>query len=384
MSTSLHLNIPEPCQEDWQKMTPNEQGRHCGSCQKTVVDFTLMSDQEILNYISNASSGVCGRFNNDQLNKTYTEKKIKPSFTFRYAWNMIVAALLLTSGAAIGQSRKALQGKVTVKKQEVKLPDPREMTLGTVVPRQEIAIPVVKEPAPVKPATRKITGVVIDDSTGNPVSFATVCIEGQEKGIAADEQGRFSLPVPAKKEKVNLVVSGVGYEDNEFEVVTGEKKTYRVMMSPAPDQLQPVTIVAYPKISCGWRNNPPINKQPVDSSISVLAGGLVVTQRITITEMIKREVKDWLPLKKEVQVYPNPVAPGSMLNVSMQLKKTGGYKLELMDAGGRLVHVQAIQVAQPAQLISLATQSSWSRGIYWMRISTAADKNVYQAKVLLQ
>ncbi|WP_315816280.1 hypothetical protein [Paraflavitalea speifideaquila] len=82
------------------------------ACQKTVVDFTLMSDQEILNFISSASSSVCGRFNNDQLNKTYVEKKIKPSFTFRYAWNMLVSAFLLSGSGAMAQTENITQGKV--------------------------------------------------------------------------------------------------------------------------------------------------------------------------------------------------------------------------------------------------------------------------------
>ena len=32
--------IPEPCHENWNKMTPQEQGRHCAVCSKVVVDFT--------------------------------------------------------------------------------------------------------------------------------------------------------------------------------------------------------------------------------------------------------------------------------------------------------------------------------------------------------
>ena len=45
-------NFPKPClsyvcSEDWNNMKPCEQGRFCGSCQKTVVDFTEKSDAEI-------------------------------------------------------------------------------------------------------------------------------------------------------------------------------------------------------------------------------------------------------------------------------------------------------------------------------------------------
>jgi hypothetical protein len=41
MATSP-LQINKPCHENWGAMTPNERGRHCASCNKTVVDLTAM------------------------------------------------------------------------------------------------------------------------------------------------------------------------------------------------------------------------------------------------------------------------------------------------------------------------------------------------------
>ncbi len=65
----MKINIPNPCHEDWTKMTPNEQGRFCGSCQKTVVDFTNFSAVDIQNYFTkHYGQKVCGRFKNQQLN----------------------------------------------------------------------------------------------------------------------------------------------------------------------------------------------------------------------------------------------------------------------------------------------------------------------------
>lgn len=61
--------IPEPCHEDWANMTPADRGRFCGTCQKTVVDFSSMSDRQILEQFRKKSDGVCGRFNPDQLNR---------------------------------------------------------------------------------------------------------------------------------------------------------------------------------------------------------------------------------------------------------------------------------------------------------------------------
>jgi hypothetical protein len=57
--TSL-IQIAEPCHENWDAMTPNEQGRHCGSCCKTVVDFTHWEPEDILVYLQN-NTNTCGR-----------------------------------------------------------------------------------------------------------------------------------------------------------------------------------------------------------------------------------------------------------------------------------------------------------------------------------
>ncbi len=39
--------IPKPCHENWDAMTPNEQGRFCNTCAKTVVDATALTNEEI-------------------------------------------------------------------------------------------------------------------------------------------------------------------------------------------------------------------------------------------------------------------------------------------------------------------------------------------------
>lgn len=61
------IQIPRPCHEDWLAMTPNEQGRYCGQCEKTVVDFTSWAPAEIIFYLK-MNAGACGRFRTDQLN----------------------------------------------------------------------------------------------------------------------------------------------------------------------------------------------------------------------------------------------------------------------------------------------------------------------------
>lgn len=64
----MKIRIPEPCHEDWNEMSPNEQGRHCASCDKTVVDFTSMSDKQIAETLQHNVSS-CGRFSRFQLDR---------------------------------------------------------------------------------------------------------------------------------------------------------------------------------------------------------------------------------------------------------------------------------------------------------------------------
>lgn len=68
MKNYFKFSIPKPCHEDWDKMTPNDKGRFCDSCVKTVVDFTKKSTTEIQDFlIENKNQNICGHFQTKQL-----------------------------------------------------------------------------------------------------------------------------------------------------------------------------------------------------------------------------------------------------------------------------------------------------------------------------
>ena len=66
------IKVPKPCHESWEAMTPEQSGRHCAQCSKTVIDFTTWQQQDILVYMQQGSAGVCGRFKTEQLNVPLT------------------------------------------------------------------------------------------------------------------------------------------------------------------------------------------------------------------------------------------------------------------------------------------------------------------------
>ncbi len=59
----ITLSIPQPCHEDWNKMSAMDKGRFCASCQKAVIDFTNMSDRELTEFFKRPTGNMCGRFN---------------------------------------------------------------------------------------------------------------------------------------------------------------------------------------------------------------------------------------------------------------------------------------------------------------------------------
>jgi hypothetical protein len=99
MQQSIRLGINNPCAESWDQMTPEKQGRFCGSCQKTVVDFTSMDDHELLQWFSRHQGSVCGRLRPDQLNRPVAAVKEKVHNRWRY-WHYLVAGLLFSAEAS--------------------------------------------------------------------------------------------------------------------------------------------------------------------------------------------------------------------------------------------------------------------------------------------
>lgn len=98
---TMKIQIPEPCHENWKTMTPNEQGRFCGSCQKTVVDFTRFSTHDVQNYFTkHYGQKVCGRFKNEQLSAINIQI---PSYIFIQisASKRFALALLIVFGTTL-------------------------------------------------------------------------------------------------------------------------------------------------------------------------------------------------------------------------------------------------------------------------------------------
>lgn len=134
-TSSLIVRIPEPCHEDWNKMTPDDKGRFCGSCSKSVFDFSNKTDIEIRDILlENKDKKVCGHFRRSQidrpLNITIDLNNLPRNMSIT---KMFTIALFLVFGTFLFSctdiNGKKIEGiEVTNSKEEVQILGAMEMS----------------------------------------------------------------------------------------------------------------------------------------------------------------------------------------------------------------------------------------------------------------
>ncbi|TDO78095.1 hypothetical protein EV143_103340 [Flavobacterium chryseum] len=102
MDRKHKITIPEPCHEDWNKMTPDKNGRFCLSCSKTVVDFTLMFSDEIKHFFTqNENNKICGRFKKSQLDTITIQIPNRVLYSQTRYSKMFLLALFVAMGTTL-------------------------------------------------------------------------------------------------------------------------------------------------------------------------------------------------------------------------------------------------------------------------------------------
>lgn len=168
------VHIPKPCPVGPQALTPTEAGWHCARCRTEVIDFTRLSEAEVLAYLAERQGHrVCAAMRVPLVPQHYQRPR-GPRW-----WLMAVAALLGW------QSAEALP----------QLP-PNQLFLRLAAGRERIVI----------------RGVVLDDSLNVPVAGARLFIKGTKYGAVTNEKGEFSFSFasdwnPAAKGELVLEVS---------------------------------------------------------------------------------------------------------------------------------------------------------------------------------
>lgn len=218
MNRTISLAIPTPCAEKWDTFTPAPAGGYCGSCNKVVIDFTRMTDDQVLAFFGSRPAHTCGRFNFRQL-KTYDQQgvpQITPGLTLLKA-GLISFFLLLLSRESFSQTQPA--------------------------PRTEIIDQQKKDANGKIIAEQFVTGLVVSAEDGSALPGVNVQLKNFAVGTTTDVEGRFSFPQKLREGDV-LVFQFIGLESSEYTVRHIKEEKIEIKMTCSYDIMGEVQVVA--------------------------------------------------------------------------------------------------------------------------------------------
>lgn len=323
---SLHLSIPQPCHEDWDKMTPAENGRHCQNCRKEVIDFSLLSDQQILNLIAQSKSGLCGRFSADQLDRQMFPRPISHISPWTKAG--LLAASLLLAVPVVGQKEPAKS-------------DPIELS--------------------VQPEYWDLQGKVMDEK-GEPLVGASILLHGRSAGTVSDLDGEFIVSLHRSDKQ--MWVSYTGYRTQEIILKDNFLRNITVVLEKGI-KLQEI-VVSAPKVD--------VVASPISGCLVETMGELVLTK--TWGQKKRRVKKRMLANQASVKVYPNPF--NSNIQIEMGEVKEGNYQLTLISSTGQQVYVSTLLLHPHKNLEVDLTALHLPAGIYWLELSDGKHEHFQQ------
>ncbi|PZP51489.1 MAG: hypothetical protein DI598_03075 [Pseudopedobacter saltans] len=193
--TSLQINIENPCHEDWHQMTNIEQGRYCSYCCKSVIDFSNMSDREIIRLLEKNAGQLCGRFTTDQVNRPLVH-----STSSRKHHSIILAGLLLLGIADFSFAKPPL----------------KENTELAIHATQNLQEEVFDDFLPKDSTQNTIEGRVTREGKG--LENVTVQIKNTKISTFTNKDGYYKIEIPNKSLSSNmmLVFRGIGCRSEEI------------------------------------------------------------------------------------------------------------------------------------------------------------------------
>jgi hypothetical protein len=335
MKRSLQLRIPTPCQEDWTHMQPTEKGRHCESCCKTVVDFTAMSDTEIISYLSKAGPHVCGRLMPDQLGRRLAPAPVQKNGRSGWAW-ALASLLMLAKGS---DDRRPVKGG--------------KVEMGAPVQRGDST---VMEPAARGEADKSqiFTGMILTDVRSEVV----------------DSPVRRQVTTRIVPDKERAVMGKPALGD-----IKGEPEMGDIVMVPVKDSILASTDTERPPV-----DTLPVKPKDPSQELTAFTGGILVEVKIdTVVDILADTLRQiaadtlaalgWQPTPI-LNIYPNPVLRGSMMQLAWKTQP-GQYQITFMDSRGQLIAERVLDVGGMGQVDSWEIPASLAAGIYILRVARA-------------
>ncbi|MFB1004463.1 MAG: hypothetical protein QMC70_10060 [Bacteroidia bacterium] len=194
----MRIKIEKPCNENWNEMTPDEKGRFCNKCAKSVIDFSILSDQEAIAVLSSSKDELCGRVTSTQLNTPFIHfPEPKQS---RIPYSKIAANLFFVASAFSTQSCTAQNDKPKTAIHTSKIDD-EDLIVGDIcVEEIDTANDITQNSV--------IEGTILYPSDSIPIYNAKVEFITLYKVYTTytDSMGLFTLNIPQDATKTKNVI----------------------------------------------------------------------------------------------------------------------------------------------------------------------------------
>ncbi|HEX2629968.1 MAG TPA: hypothetical protein VHM26_13175, partial [Chitinophagaceae bacterium] len=325
MANKLQLHIPEPCHESWDNMSPVEKGRFCSSCQKQVVDFSVMSDRQIAQFFKQPlTNSVCGHFSGDQLNRDIDLPKKRIPW-IKYFFHVAIPAFLI-SAKAKGQT--VLGG---IKPTTTCTPDPG--IRGDVV-----YVPVTTE------FTVKVT-----DEIGEPITNAFIRIKSSNKQVKTDALGLFKMKAPANLKEEELTVSSKGYLTAVIKITATE-----------------------------WRRG--VANVVLYNPEGMMDGMIVPVKRVPHRPIIDTITNFFTSSK----LNPNSIYPGDAFKVEWKSKDEKKIYVSVCDADNKMLLFIPYDAVKGNNSFPVNTDQKWMPGNYTVKLLDVLGKQILSEKLTIR
>lgn len=194
-----------------------ECGKFCNTCNKTVIDFSILNDNQIKSILDHAHGKVCGRINISQVNRPLelTDK------TSKYSLNKIFLGFSLTTIFNSSLSSKTSINPIVSFYSTDKLID------------QNISRTVTD-------TLRSFTCKILDSKTKEPIPYVPILIKDLDLTLQSDSNGAFVFSVPSsfKHNTLEVRANYIGYETKTFYIdLTRDKTNIETHMTEMQDVL---------------------------------------------------------------------------------------------------------------------------------------------------
>jgi TonB-dependent SusC/RagA subfamily outer membrane receptor len=347
----LQLSIPEPCHENWQQMTPTDQGRFCNACVKEVVDFSMMTDTEVLNYFTALThEKVCGRALPGQLDRTIARPKEPKKRLFWY-WNYMVMFFMFFGKVNAAKAQGSM--KIATEQPNLnKSANSNNAFAGNVAgaaTRSGTAASLGKETkvrmGDVVAVNKNTEPLYVVDGVINPSGN---CIKPEDIEDISILQGAEAMAIYGSQAYNGVVV-----------IITRKAKEIK---------MKEVIVTSEYGIKGAMR----------------IAGGISYTNTYKGSFLVDTIASVNTLLTDSIKIYPNPVERNTGFSVSLKLKVVGNYSLQVTDASGRILLQQKFNAVVKDHTEKIVCDSRWAGGIYYIRVFDAKNILISKSSFIFQ